>query len=254
MRPKRKCKQHKPFNYGSRTAIQLDGATIYGETSVLIPTLTGGSYSVSAWIYFPAGSVVVSFEGLISHHNVAGGNKVVVLMNLGTYGGVKGRLWGFDAGGGSPWSTMSASASDPLNDQVWHNVIWTYNPTTNAARGYIDGVLQITGGLNTNVAMAADDQLSLGQEWDGAAPSDLFEGQFMNVAYWDRILSATEAATIGTGSPGSNLQGMPAGGPLHYYSVGNGDPIPVCIDRGPGKVNITWPNAIASDIVAGSNT
>ena len=242
---KKKNKQHKAFAYGMPTSIGMDGATTYGLADDLIPSLAGSDMTWSCWVKIPVppanpGAIL---RALISNTNAAAATRNMLIMNQGIAAyRADGSTWGFGT-----YNEAAEVSETIIEDGAWHNIIQTYNTVSTDLILYVDGAVEASRAISKT--MVGTDLLQIGR-WH--AGSYYIDAQFGNIAFFDRDVSATEAAWIASDA-GANLNAMPAGGPIHFYCPGNGDDgiIPVCIDRGTGKTNITWVNSVPADVEAG---
>lgn len=147
-----------------------------------------------------------------------------------------------------------------LDDGAWHNVIVTRpaGAGNQQAKIYIDGGSAITTNLDdcdpswTNV-----DLVSIGQEYDGAAPSgvsDLYEGKIDEVGFWNVELDdASRLKVYNLGKP-FNLK-VDSGGYdnssdlIGYWRMGNG----FFDDKANGIVHDQNNPGFGSEIVTGNN-
>lgn len=104
---------------------------------------------------------------------------------------------GIDAWAFSGGCTVSTGYSLPLNE--WHHVCYTVDGSNNAARFYLDGVLNGSSNeAGCGGAWRMPDQISGQHE---ANPSE-FEGKIDEVGYWTRPLSALEVSQINSSTIG----------------------------------------------------
>lgn len=146
--------------------------------------------TVSAWIYWPAGT----YDGDNSHHRiVAEYDGASNNFMLGLY---QRRLYG--------WIWISNSersrAGNTLNiaDNTWHHIALTYNGT--ALQLYLDGQ---NDGSTTNIPGTLDADainLAVGATSNGAAP---FRGRIDDVRIYNRALSQSEITALYGNPPGS---------------------------------------------------
>ncbi|MGJ8742865.1 LamG-like jellyroll fold domain-containing protein [Polaribacter sp.] len=172
------------LNYNVKTSataiIQFNKANKhYVELNSLSDDLAGTNRSIFMWVKSPV-NVASSSQMLFSINSASGGN--VCLLQIATneylevYDGANAKDSGIDIG-----------------DDAWHYVGYTYNDTTNDTKIYVDGVL--VKEFTNEQTMAADAQISLGQEFDGGSTGNFFDGQMTEISVWNEVLDATDIAT-----------------------------------------------------------
>ncbi|MEQ8546586.1 MAG: BspA family leucine-rich repeat surface protein, partial [Cyclobacteriaceae bacterium] len=82
------------------------------------------------------------------------------------------------------------SADYNMGDEQWHYVGYTYDASTNETVIYVDGI-ENSRASRSQLAVA-DDQYSLGQEFDGKNDSDHFNGDMAEVSVWNDVLTGGE--------------------------------------------------------------
>jgi hypothetical protein len=82
------------------------------------------------------------------------------------------------------------ATSKVVTDGLWHFVGYTYDEATNETKIYADGVLLTT--FTNGQSIASDGQVSLGQEFDNAALSNLYDGKITEVSFWNEVLDETD--------------------------------------------------------------
>jgi len=83
-----------------------------------------------------------------------------------------------------------------VNDDIWHHIVVTRDHETGYNRFYIDSVRDDTGNYTTTSHIESTDNVSIGQEFDGAAASDFFDGLIDEVAMFNRTLSYDEIKSL----------------------------------------------------------
>lgn len=86
------------------------------------------------------------------------------------------------------------AAHDTLPNQTWHNVITTYDASTNAMTFYFDGTS--FGTTTLTAAVDAADRLVIGGHRSGTGRN--WEGYIDDVAIWDEVISSAEIARLQT--------------------------------------------------------
>lgn len=72
----------------------------------------------------------------------------------------------------------------------WHVLVLSWNST--AVDVYLDGIFIDS----VTVTYAGANQFSIGQDWDGATPSDHFDGQMAEILFYSRYFSRREAREL----------------------------------------------------------
>ena len=135
--------------------------------------ITGSDeFTFEAWIN-PTSSG--NKRSIISVNTSTGGNEYLFFLESGI-------LRTFD---GSNKDTYGAD----IRGTGWHHVAVSHDGTTD--RVYLDGVLLGTNTASVNT-FAADNQWSIGQEFDGSSKTDKFDGQMDEVRIWKDVRTQNE--------------------------------------------------------------
>ena len=108
-----------------------------------------------------------------------------------------------------------------LLDGEWHHIMIAVDHSTNRLDWYVDGLLEQGAGATVFPALAADDLVTLGAEWDpGPSVGNFWGGDILDLAVWFEQLDLTSlAAAIYAAGPGLNLRKLtPA--PDRWYALG----------------------------------
>ena len=117
-------------------------------------------------------------ERIISVNNSDGDNVILLYVDDGV-------LETFEA------STGNAYSSGDLTGTGWHHVALTHLGSSNTHTVYLDGVALGSNSSTVN-AFLANDQWSLGQEYDGTSKGDYFQGSMDEVRIWKDVRTAAE--------------------------------------------------------------
>lgn len=98
-------------------------------------------------------------------------------------------LWHGGAGNG-PFTTSGVA----LNDDAWHHLAFTYNPTTGQARLYLDGALVSTVTSSTGPKTTAC--TTFGRQDDTGGTPNYYTGLVDDLRLYDRLLSDAEVQAI----------------------------------------------------------
>ena len=121
-----------------------------------------------------------------------------------------------------------------VNNGLWHHFV----AVTDAAGAefgtalYLDGVLH---GVNTNAAVLTNNtqNLLIGANPD-TTPNRAWNGEIDDIAIWNRVLTASEVATLYNGGAGTAISSLP----------GVNAPVVVSIATNPnGSITVTWTGA-----------
>jgi len=188
-------------------ALEFDGVNDYGVSNSVCADIAGGSFSIAAWIKSETVNPADQFIIALNTHD--GGNRIL----MGTQAGSST----LSVAGGS-WHDTGVT----VIDGSWHHVAYVVNNTSNTFTVYVDGsdVLSLPSG----VPAAADDKLSLGQEYDGGSTGDFYLGLMDDVRVYDEALSAVEIEDIyGTSTLVSHWALDETSGTTAFDSAGNND-------------------------------
>jgi hypothetical protein len=186
-------------------ALLFDGTTGYiSANSVSVSIGSAPNFSMEAWCYVTSGTsypIIIAFNttsGVSSNRNMIEfyGNQFDYYDN-----------------------TVGSKYSSVVSMNAWHHVAAVFTSAeTNNGFFYVDGVLQST--FTTNIrpdAAAASGQFSIGQEWDGGTPTQLFAGYIDEVRIWNIALTQSEIQTNMASEIPTNSVGLAA-----YYQMTDG--------------------------------
>ena len=232
--------QYRRFRRLSQKSMLLNGVDQYGTMDDCAPELVG-DFSMSLWFKVTPGSPTVGQESIWGIHTAAGGNHVIIGINYGLSPDPAVKFL-VRSSPDAAWFAGLAGGVD-IKDGGWHNFVFTYEVATLTFKVYTDGALELTHTNSGGFGIAANARVTIGQEWDGAPPSDFFQGGIAENALWSRTLTPTEAATIAANADPRRL------GAQHVYMCGDWDQPhhPQMIDRGTIPQNGTWVGTTSTD-------
>jgi hypothetical protein len=173
------------ITFGDPEALTLDGSSGYITLGVTNLPANNAPQSISLWFN---GTPNANNQNMLAMSNLSGASAV----QLGFRGS---SLLAWNYGGGSLVSTTAPT------DTAWHQVVYTYDGTTD--RLYLDGALAATSTTGTHQA-GTPTSAYLGTY----SPSmEMFGGSLDDVRVYNRALSAAEAAILGGGSSPSSIAG-----------------------------------------------
>lgn len=138
------------------------------------------SFTFEAWMN--ADATQAGNDRIISVNTSSGGNKILFYLDDGI-------LETFYASSGDVYT--NANLYSNLRDDAWHHVVLTHDGTTNTNTVYLDGQLVETESGSVN-EFTANDQWSIGQEFDGGSTGDFFKGKFDEVRIWKDVRTLEE--------------------------------------------------------------
>ncbi len=135
-----------------------------------------------------AGATEFTFEGWINADATQAGADRIVCVN--TSGGGNVILFYLDAGRLRTYDGATDTYGSPdLRGTGWHHVAFTHDNSTH--RVYLDGVLLDSKGGSVTT-FAANNQWSIGQEWDNGSKGDYFKGKIDEVRIWKDVRTQQE--------------------------------------------------------------
>ncbi|MCP4610217.1 MAG: LamG domain-containing protein [Planctomycetes bacterium] len=157
-------------------ALDLDGDD-YVMIDDVVDDITSNDITLSAWIrttQVGEGNVIASNDG---------GSHVL--------------QFGID--GGNVWVDDGPSADFPptINDDQWHMITLVMKGSQISI--YTDGIQ--VGAITTSIDITTETRWSIGQEWDGSSPSDLYIGLVDEVRFYDSALTEDQVQELMRGDP-----------------------------------------------------
>ena len=225
--------QYRRFARVQQRSMLLDGVAQYGRADAAARHLVG-DFSAAIWFRVTAGSPSASIETIWSLHNVAGSNRMILNVNYGIDADPTVKF-GVYSNPDVAFIPGLAGGVD-IKDGNWHNVVLTHTLATDTVRVYIDGALELTHVAAGAFGITVNSRVTVGQEWDGATPSDFFQGNVAEVAHWDRVLTLAEAQALAAERDPRRL------GAVNVYMCGDWDRAhhPAMVDRGTGRDDGYW--------------
>ena len=192
------------FNSDSKSLV-FDGSDDYGAVNSVTSDLASSDFTFEALIK----GGTQDHKSIFSLNNSGGGNRTLWMVRNAGMGLYDGGTW-------------YIGSIDVDNDE-WHHVVATYNKTTKALKTYTDGVKDLDTTTNNTITILSNDQASIAMEYDGATPTDLFNGDIAKVRAYDKVLSETEVLQnyYGGSIVTNNLQLFVDAGNLVSYENGS---------------------------------
>ncbi len=96
-------------------------------------------------------------------------------------------------------SVNSIAATTNINDQQWHQVVFTFDKATGVHKMYIDGVQVYTNTIAGGIAtISVPQNVLIGAQWSNGTPSRLFQGSLDDIGIYAEALSAQDVTTLYT--------------------------------------------------------
>ena len=188
-------------SFSNIRAIDLDGTADHLEISASSSLNIAGSLSISFWFKRGRGGHS-AFEGLVNKNSGSGSvNYSVGFRSSGDTFANKLAFWAGGDGENLPTDTAFTNTTN------WYHGVIVLDGT--AWKWYINGTAD---GNGTDIAVTSSaDDLVLGC-YDASAPGYFFDGLLDEVAIFDSVLSASDAAAIyNSGTPASIASFSPVG-------------------------------------------
>ena len=100
-----------------------------------------------------------------------------------------------------------------LNDNSWHNIIYTYDYTSKEVKVYVDG--NTTPEISATVSLFRSKKIAIG--WNGTTSSYHFEGNVDECAYFTSILGASDITSIYNSGEPADLTPL---SPVGWWRIG----------------------------------
>ena len=213
-----------PASSAIGNSLSFDGADDYANIDAALTGLAGRSdFTVEFWMKADVDNVAGPRSMMFSHNAPApGDNKFLLILN-GPSIASPGHVTIVDEDGGFEYTSSAI-----VGDDMWHHV--AYSRDNGIGSLYIDGVLD---GMHASLTtFAANDRLSLGQDFDGSNTSDFFNGNLADVRLWGSPRTSTQIMT----SQASELSG-PVEELVAYYKFENDGISPQLVDCSPNMYN-----------------
>ena len=209
----------------SKYSLSLDGTNDYLDINDFKSALSDDmAYSLSIWFKGDSNTSVSHTQNILfSAHTVDGDNIIRIGVDNN---GTKGVFYSCSGTG-----DHGDLGSVDLDDGAWHNIIITRTAGAGGQQStlYIDGGSAITTNLDdSDPQWNSATQVSIGQEFDGANPTDFYEGNIDEVAFWDVELD--DASRLGVYTVGLESHNLTSdkdaydnsGDLVGYWRMGNG--------------------------------
>ena len=165
-------------------SLSFDGNDDYLNIDAALAGLDGLSdFAVEFWMKADVADVSGPRSMMFSHNAPApGDNKFLLILN-GSSIPFPGHVTILDEDGGFEYTSTAN-----VGDNEWHHIAYSRENGTGSL--FIDGVLD---GTHTSITtFAANDRLSLGQDFDGNNTSDFFNGNLADVRLWAGSRTASQ--------------------------------------------------------------
>ncbi len=173
-------------------AVQLDGVNdfvVADKVSTLAASAANSGnkgLSFGGWVK-PDVNLIDNEPYIMSFHTSAYGNRL--LLGLKDFSpNVSARI--FTDNGSGTTEDVSSAALYPAGDWLHVFVTIDYNNTVNNGKLFVNG--DRVAYFSTNAKPTSTGRFSIGQEWDGSTPSDLFNGAIDEVIVLKKALTEAE--------------------------------------------------------------
>lgn len=156
---------------------QFDGLNDFIESNQTVSYIVGSDFTFAAWVKgFPQ-----DHKSVMSLNNSGGGNRALWMQrSTGGMGLYDGGTWYY--------------GNQRIDDEEWHHVVLTYDVSARRAIIYTDSNVTMDAITNNTINVLANDQLSIGMEYDGATTTDHFAGWIATASVYNRCLTSTEVS------------------------------------------------------------
>lgn len=94
-------------------------------------------------------------------------------------------------------SVGGVSATTNITDNVWHQVVFTFDKGTGTHKMYIDGVQVYTNTISGGIAtISVPQSVVIGAQWTNGSPTRYFNGSLDDIGVYAEALSAQDVATL----------------------------------------------------------
>ncbi|MBU0975448.1 LamG domain-containing protein, partial [Patescibacteria group bacterium] len=166
-------------------AVVFDGSNDYITYPVDLNQWLGGTATVSYWIKTTqvGGTVFWSSPGVLGVESSGNGNDIFwgYIDNVGRIG--------FHVGDGN-----EVKSTNPVNNNVWHQIGMTRNHSTGLIKLFIDG--QLNGQIVSDIGIKTTPFSSIGRIEDTGGTPEYYIGSLDELGIWNRELSDTEIQNI----------------------------------------------------------
>ncbi len=177
-------------------AYAFDGADDYIGVNHLAGHVSN-AFSLTLWIKAPPiymyASSASNRKGSLLGINSSTGANLFALYVGGNAASINNKLCVLDGG----TNTFVAPTPVTVADDAWHFIAYTSDGSTGYV--YVDGFLMSSHAVNYK--LAASNQWSIGQEFDGTTMNHFFQGLMDEYAVWNRVLSQQEISLLFANAP-----------------------------------------------------
>ena len=220
--------------FSNTKSIDFDGINdwIEGSSKTNITT----AISVSCWVKTTTTGLTQAF---VTEDRASGTNRNWLLY-MTSSNKVCFLVWHT---GGTITQLIRATANE-VTDGSWHNIVATWDGTTNANQFklFVDGNEENKTATNTGIRNTSPYPISVGAAQEGAG--NRYTGLIDEVAVWD---SAIVIGDVWDGS-GKAIDLSPSS-PFMWWRMGDGDTFPTISDHGSSGITGAMTNQDAGDIV-----
>ena len=165
-----------PAPYGSGSALALDGSGDWVQSDAVSDALDGAAaLTASAWVY-PDPDISTGQTAVLAFNGDTQDNRNILFYE-------SERFQYYDPVIEFQPSTETFAAGQ------WYHVAFVVEPDGSGVL-YVDGTQQAT--FTSDERPVAEGAFSIGQEFDGASPSDFFQGRIDQVRLWKSALTQAE--------------------------------------------------------------
>jgi len=161
-------------SFDSNAQLSFDGTDDYVSIDTAADSIAGGDFSVEAVI---KGSSQ-DHKSIISCNTAGGGNRFLWMVRSAGMGIYDGATWYI--------------GDEDVDDNNYHHIVLTYDFSTKNAKIYTDNILDTNVTTGNQINVSTSDNLSVGMEYDGSTPTDLFNGLIPIAKVYNKMLSAEE--------------------------------------------------------------
>ncbi|MGE3824336.1 MAG: LamG domain-containing protein, partial [Bacteroidia bacterium] len=94
-------------------------------------------------------------------------------------------------------SVNGVAATTNINDNVWHQVVFTFDKATGVHKMYVDGVQTYTNTIAGGIAtITVPQSVVIGAQWTNGTPTRYFNGSIDDIGVYAEALTAQEVSTL----------------------------------------------------------
>ena len=203
-------------SFTNTKSILLDGVDDFVSLSSKTQNFT--DFSLSFWTKGGGGN----YKTIVGSSTAFEGGILFAIVQAG------GTIRYNDASSG--WTVLSGS----VTDGNWHNIVITYDSSSNTLLGYQNGSLHTTK-TGVDTSHTSTNAHSFGQI-GRRITTGYYNAALDEIAVFSSVLSASDVSTIyGTGAATS----LSTFNPVHWWRCGDGDTAPTLLDNGSASNNGT---------------